>query len=112
MHGGGGGLVAIGEERAWGPRRAQTESLPAAAALALPPPPPRTATDMLSQILYASLSNIERRVAASPQMEGAALPRILGLLRRTEFKRRQLPFAFKVSPKAFGAGRRIPLTAL
>ena len=42
----------------------------------------------------------------------AELPRILGLLRRTEFKRRQLPFAFKVSPKAFGAGRRIPLTAL
>jgi NAD+ synthase (glutamine-hydrolysing) len=41
-----------------------------------------------------------------------ALPRILGLLRRTEYKRRQLPFAFKVSPKAFGAGRRIPLTAL
>jgi NAD+ synthase (glutamine-hydrolysing) len=41
----------------------------------------------------------------------AALPRILGLLRRTEFKRRQLPFAFKISPKAFGAGRRIPLTA-
>lgn len=41
----------------------------------------------------------------------AALSRILGLLRRTEFKRRQLPFAFKVSPKAFGAGRRIPLTA-
>lgn len=42
----------------------------------------------------------------------AGLPRILSLLRRTEFKRRQLPFAFKVSPKAFGAGRRIPLTAL
>lgn len=40
-----------------------------------------------------------------------ALPRILGLLRRTEFKRRQLPFALKISPKAFGAGRRIPLTA-
>lgn len=42
----------------------------------------------------------------------AALPRILGLLRRTEFKRRQLPFALKVSPWAFGAGRRVPLTAL
>lgn len=42
----------------------------------------------------------------------SALPRILGLLRRMEFKRRQLPFAFKVSPKAFGAGRRIPLTAV
>ena len=42
----------------------------------------------------------------------AALPRILRLLRHTEFKRRQLPFAFKVSPKAFGAGRRIPLTVV
>ncbi len=41
-----------------------------------------------------------------------ALPRILGLLRHTEFKRRQLPFNLKVSPKAFGQGRRIPLTAL
>ena len=41
-----------------------------------------------------------------------ALPRIVSLLRRTEFKRRQLPFNLKVSPKAFGQGRRIPLTAL
>ena len=40
------------------------------------------------------------------------LPRILRLLRATEFKRRQLPFNLKVSPKAFGHGRRIPLTAL
>jgi NAD+ synthetase len=53
-------------------------------------------------------------VLEGPDLEQAraALPRILGLLRRTEFKRRQLPFAFKVSPKAFGAGRRIPLTAV
>jgi NAD+ synthase (glutamine-hydrolysing) len=42
----------------------------------------------------------------------AALPRILGLLRRSEFKRRQLPFSLKVSPWAFGRGRRIPLTGL
>jgi NAD+ synthase (glutamine-hydrolysing) len=42
----------------------------------------------------------------------AALPRLLRLLRQSEFKRRQLPFALKVSPKAFGHGRRIPLTAL
>ena len=47
-------------------------------------------------------------------LEGARkhLPRILRLLRATEFKRRQLPFNLKVSPKAFGHGRRIPLTAL
>jgi len=42
----------------------------------------------------------------------AGLPRILGLLRATEFKRRQLPYGLKVSPKAFGAGRRIPLTGI
>jgi NAD+ synthase (glutamine-hydrolysing) len=41
----------------------------------------------------------------------AAVPRILRLLRGSEFKRRQLPFALKVSPRAFGRGRRIPLTA-
>jgi NAD+ synthase (glutamine-hydrolysing) len=41
----------------------------------------------------------------------AALPRVLALLRNSEFKRRQLPFALKVTPWAFGRGRRIPLTA-
>ena len=41
-----------------------------------------------------------------------ALPRILALLRSSEFKRRQLPFSLKVTPWAFGRGRRIPLTAL
>ncbi|MCE1229312.1 MAG: NAD(+) synthase [Firmicutes bacterium] len=40
----------------------------------------------------------------------AALPRMLRLLHASEFKRRQLPFSLKVSPKAFGLGRRIPLT--
>jgi NAD+ synthetase len=42
----------------------------------------------------------------------AALPRIFNLLRHSEFKRRQLPFSLKVSPWAFGRGRRIPLTGL
>ncbi len=42
----------------------------------------------------------------------AALPRILRLVRSAEFKRRQLPFALKVSPWAFGRGRRIPLTSV
>jgi len=41
----------------------------------------------------------------------AALPRVFSLLRNSEFKRRQLPFCLKVSPWAFGRGRRIPLTA-
>jgi NAD+ synthetase len=49
---------------------------------------------------------------AELQNARANLPRILGLLRATEFKRRQLPYGLKVSPKAFGMGRRIPLTAI
>jgi NAD+ synthase (glutamine-hydrolysing) len=88
-------------------------------------------TDEASLLPYAQLDAILGAVleAQRPEeglaedlallLEGAALaqarsalPRILGLLRRTEFKRRQLPFAFKISPKAFGAGRRMPLTAL
>jgi len=42
----------------------------------------------------------------------AAIPRVMSLLRGSEFKRRQLPFALKVSPRAFGRGRRIPLTGV
>lgn len=41
-----------------------------------------------------------------------SLPRILRLLKSSEFKRRQLPFALKISPRAFGMGRRMPLTGL
>jgi NAD+ synthase (glutamine-hydrolysing) len=55
-----------------------------------------------------------RYLLDGPDLEQAqaALPRILKLLRYSEFKRRQLPFALKVSPWAFGRGRRIPLTAI
>jgi len=42
----------------------------------------------------------------------AAIPRVMRLLQGSEFKRRQLPFALKVSPRAFGRGRRIPLTGV
>jgi NAD+ synthetase len=87
-------------------------------------------TDETSLIPYAQLDAIlgillearreEHQVAEDlafalegPALEQAraALPRIFGLLRNSEFKRRQLPFSLKVSPWAFGRGRRIPLTA-
>ena len=35
---------------------------------------------------------------------------ILGRLYRNEYKRRQLPPGIKVTPKAFGGGRRVPMT--
>jgi len=55
-----------------------------------------------------------KQILDGPQLAQAqaALPRIFSLLRHSEFKRRQLPFSLKVSPWAFGRGRRIPLTAM
>jgi len=60
-----------------------------------------------------ALSEDLAELLGGADLEGArqALPRVLRLLQQTEFKRRQLPFALRVSPKAFGAGRRIPLTS-
>jgi NAD+ synthase (glutamine-hydrolysing) len=88
-------------------------------------------TDEASLIPYAQLDAILGTLLEARREEGsilddltcllegpalaqaqAALPRIFNLLRNSEFKRRQLPFSLKVSPWAFGRGRRIPLTGL
>lgn len=45
-----------------------------------------------------------------PQMS-EKIKRTQMLLRHSEFKRKQMPFSLKVSPKAFGSGRQIPLTS-
>jgi NAD+ synthase (glutamine-hydrolysing) len=42
--------------------------------------------------------------------ERALVRRILNRIRRNEYKRRQAPPGLKVTPKAFGIGRRIPIT--
>ncbi|MDP2877149.1 MAG: NAD(+) synthase [Holophaga sp.] len=61
-----------------------------------------------------SLSDDLAEVLDGAELEQAqaAIPRVIRLLRGSEFKRRQLPFALKVSPRAFGRGRRIPLTGI
>jgi len=41
-----------------------------------------------------------------------ALPRIQKMINDSEFKRRQTPFAIKVTHRAFGSGWRIPLTTV
>jgi NAD+ synthase (glutamine-hydrolysing) len=35
--------------------------------------------------------------------------RVIGAVARSEFKRRQAPPVLKVSPRAFGMGRRMPI---
>lgn len=80
--------------------------------------PYRQLDAILGALLEAQVAEeeVHERLAdilAGPDLDGARghLARVLRLLRSTEFKRRQLPFNLKVSPKAFGHGRRIPLTA-
>jgi NAD+ synthase (glutamine-hydrolysing) len=41
--------------------------------------------------------------------DGALVKQVLTMVGRAEFKRRQAPPVLKVSPKAFGTGRRIPI---
>lgn len=66
-----------------------------------------------AQVAEEEVSDRLADILDGAELAGARghLPRILRLLRATEFKRRQLPFNLKVSPKAFGHGRRIPLTS-
>jgi NAD+ synthase (glutamine-hydrolysing) len=42
----------------------------------------------------------------------SALPRIAKMISASEFKRRQVPFAIKVTHNTFGSDRKIPLTAV
>ena len=66
--------------------------------------------DLLDSVLY---QYIERRQGPD-ELEGqgfdaALVTRILGLVNRAEFKRAQFCPIIRVSPKAFGVGRRMPI---
>jgi NAD+ synthase (glutamine-hydrolysing) len=66
--------------------------------------------DLLDGILHRYLVNSETHaqiVAAG--FEPETVSRILALVGRSEYKRRQAPPVLKVSPKAFGTGRRMPI---
>lgn len=67
--------------------------------------------EILDQILY---QYIEKR-QGPPQIvamgfEEALVRRVLWMVNRNEFKRAQTPPTLRVSSKAFGAGRRLPIT--
>ena len=69
------------------------------------------AYDVLDAILEQA---VERRVAADeieppPGADRETVRWVLGQLDRNEYKRRQAPVVLRVSPKAFGSGRRLPI---
>jgi NAD+ synthase (glutamine-hydrolysing) len=67
--------------------------------------------DVLDEVLFQAIE--QGRSAASVVPPQGATPEearaIVRRLDRNEYKRRQSPLVLRVSPKAFGSGRRLPI---
>ncbi|MCO6496813.1 MAG: NAD+ synthase, partial [Chitinophagaceae bacterium] len=66
--------------------------------------------DILDKVLY---QYIEKRMGPNELIahgfDPSLVTRVLKLVNRNEFKRHQTPPILRVSPKAFGMGRRMPI---
>jgi NAD+ synthase (glutamine-hydrolysing) len=69
-------------------------------------PPYETLDEILRLYLYHNLSGDE---IVKRGWDGELAARIIKAVARAEFKRRQAPPVLKVSPRAFGMGRRMPI---
>ncbi|MBN1837006.1 MAG: NAD+ synthase [Spirochaetales bacterium] len=69
-------------------------------------PPYDTLDGILSLYLLDNKTGEEITAAG---YDGALVHQVLGMVAKAEFKRRQAPPVLKVSPRAFGTGRRIPI---
>jgi NAD+ synthase (glutamine-hydrolysing) len=66
--------------------------------------------DLLDRVLEGHLERGEgEETLVSQGFDSGTVRKILGLVRRSEFKRRQAPPVLKVTSKAFGLGRRYPV---
>ena len=70
--------------------------------------PPYSVLDPLLRELVETNASREELVAHG--FSEAVVADVLSRYYRSEYKRRQFPPGIKVSPKAFGSGRRVPLT--
>jgi NAD+ synthase (glutamine-hydrolysing) len=69
-------------------------------------PPYEVLDEILKLYLFDNLSLDE---IVKRGWEEALASRVIGAVARAEFKRRQAPPVLKVSPRAFGMGRRMPI---
>jgi NAD+ synthase (glutamine-hydrolysing) len=69
-------------------------------------PPYETLDEILKLYLFNNLSKDE---IAAAGLDGDLAGKIITAVARAEFKRRQAPPVLKVSPRAFGMGRRMPI---
>jgi NAD+ synthase (glutamine-hydrolysing) len=60
---------------------------------------------------YVEDSHTPERIAADHEFDLKVVQRVIRLVDRAEYKRQQAAPGLKISPKAFGYGRRIPIAA-
>jgi NAD+ synthase (glutamine-hydrolysing) len=72
----------------------------------LPPYP------VLDRVLKAYIEEDQglREILARNRVSPAIVRQVLGMVDRSEYKRRQGPPGIKITPKAFGKDRRMPIT--
>jgi len=67
---------------------------------------------LLDQVLYQHIEGkMGQEALIAAGFEAELVHRVLALVNRAEFKRHQAPPILRVSPKAFGSGRRMPIVA-
>jgi len=68
--------------------------------------------EILDQILYQYIERVQGPAEIKIQgFEAALVDRILSMVNRNEYKRNQFCPIIRISPKAFGVGRRVPIVA-
>ena len=66
--------------------------------------------ELLDPVLEAYVELDRSREELLEEFDGAVVERVLALVDRAEYKRRQAPPGIKLRPKAFGRDRRTPIT--
>jgi len=69
--------------------------------------------DILDQILedYVEDSHSAEQIVADHHFDPTVVQRVISMIARSEYKRQQAAPGLKISPKAFGYGRRFPIAA-
>ncbi len=68
--------------------------------------------DVLDKVLYSYIEQrLSLREIVSQGFDEDLVEKVVSLVNRTEYKRFQAPPILRISSKAFGMGRRIPLVA-
>jgi NAD+ synthase (glutamine-hydrolysing) len=69
--------------------------------------------DILDKILedYIEDSHSAEQIVADHHFDPAVVQRVISMIARSEYKRQQAAPGLKISPKAFGYGRRFPIAA-